>query len=176
MSEVFFIADTHFGHRKIIEFSETKPFRPFSTIEEHDEELVRRWNATVGPKDVVWHLGDFCFGKRILEIAARLNGNKKLVMGNHDTYPTADYLRHFTRLAGVIEYKGVVLSHSPVHENQLERWKLNVHGHLHSRRVVRTGADGQEMVDPCYLCVSCEQVDLTPVPFEWILSRPQAVA
>lgn len=76
MSEVFFVSDTHFGHRGIIEFSETKPFRPFASIEEHDEELVRRWNSVVGVKDIVWHLGDFCFGKRNLEIAARLNGNK----------------------------------------------------------------------------------------------------
>jgi calcineurin-like phosphoesterase family protein len=36
MSEVFFISDTHFGHRGIITFSGTKPFRPFATIEEHD--------------------------------------------------------------------------------------------------------------------------------------------
>ena len=40
----------------------------------------------VRPKDIVWHLGDFCFSKRNLEIAARLNGNKKLVMGNHDMF------------------------------------------------------------------------------------------
>ena len=93
MSEVFFIGDTHFGHRGIIQFSETAPHRPFATIEEHDAELVRRWNSAVGPKDVVWHLGDFCFGKRNLEIAAQLNGNKKLVLGNHDMYATEDYLR-----------------------------------------------------------------------------------
>jgi calcineurin-like phosphoesterase family protein len=167
MSEVFFIADTHFGHRGIIEFSETKPFRPFATIEEHDEELVRRWNATVGPKDIVWHLGDFCFGKRNLEIASRLNGNKKLVMGNHDMYATEDYLRHFTRLSGLVEYKGLVLSHSPLHENQLARWYMNVHGHLHTKRVIRV--DGSP--DARYVNVSCEQTELTPVPFDWILNR-----
>src|ERR1039458_3725317 len=137
VSEVFFIADTHFGHRGIIEFSETKGHRPFASIEEHDEELVRRWNATVGPKDTVWHLGDFCFGKRNLEIAGRLHGNKKLVMGNHDMYDTEDYLRYFTRLAGIVEYKGLVLSHAPVHENQLSRWYMNVHGHLHTKQVQR---------------------------------------
>src|SRR4030095_15662587 len=80
MSEVFFISDTHFGHRGIITFSGTKPFRPFATIEEHDAELVRRWNSVVGKKDTMWHLGDFCFGKRNLAIAGELNGNKRLVM------------------------------------------------------------------------------------------------
>lgn len=50
MSETFFIADTHFGHKGILNFSATKPFRLFDTIEEHDAELVRRWNAVVGKK------------------------------------------------------------------------------------------------------------------------------
>lgn len=177
MSEVFFIADTHFGHRGIIEFSETKPHRPFTNIEEHDEELISRWNATVQPKDTVWHLGDFCFGKRNLEIASRLNGNKKLVMGNHDMYATEDYLRYFTRLAGIIEYKGLALSHAPVHENQLSRWYMNVHGHLHTKRVQRAklvqthGEEGAFEDDPRYVCVSCEQIELAPVPFDWILNK-----
>lgn len=178
MSEVFFISDTHFGHRGIIEFSATKPFRPFATIEEHDEELVRRWNFVVGVKDTVWHLGDFCFGKRTLEIAARLNGNKKLVMGNHDMYPTGDYLRYFSRLAGVIEYKGLVLSHSPLHESQLARWRGNVHGHLHADRVMRVvkgdtypDTPPQSEPDPRYVSVCCEQTDLAPVPFDWILNK-----
>lgn len=188
MSEVFFIGDTHFGHRGIIQFSETAPHRPFSAIEEHDEELVRRWNSVVGTRDVVWHLGDFCFGKRNLEIAARLNGNKKLVMGNHDMYATEDYLRYFTRLAGIVEYKGLVLSHSPLHESQLARWYMNVHGHLHTKRVMRereyvcTVPTEDHSVnfgdilsvsepDPRFVCVSCEQIDLTPVPFDWILNK-----
>lgn len=192
MSEVFFIGDTHFGHRGIIQFSETAPHRPFATIEEHDAELIRRWNSVVGQKDTVWHLGDFCFGKRNLEIASQLNGNKKLVMGNHDMYATKDYLRYFTRLAGAVEYKGLVLTHVPVHENQLNRWYMNVHGHLHTRRVMRTRKidvsventirDGWGMreiryakeideIDPRYYCVSAEQVNLTPVPFDWILNK-----
>lgn len=187
MSEVFFISDTHFGHRGILEFSETKPFRPFATIEEHDAELVRRWNGVVAPRDTVWHLGDFCFGERNLEIAGRLNGNKKLVMGNHDMYATEDYLRYFTRLAGIVEYKGLVLSHSPLHESQLARWYMNVHGHLHAGRVMRsrqtvlpgTGRPGKYLPtiieestpDPRYVNVSCEMIDLTPVPFDWVLDR-----
>lgn len=178
MSEVFFIGDTHFGHRGIITFSETQPFRPFASIEEHDAELVRRWNSVVGPKDTVWHLGDFCFGKRNLDIAAQLNGNKKLVMGNHDMYAAEDYLRHFTRLSGAVEFKGMILTHVPVQEAQLSRWYMNVHGHLHTTRVMRVGArkEGQGVSfgvepDPRYVCVSAEQVDLTPVPFDWILDR-----
>ncbi|OJW21150.1 MAG: hypothetical protein BGO49_24355 [Planctomycetales bacterium 71-10] len=177
MSEIFFIADTHFGHRRIIEFDETRPFRSFPSIEEHDEGLVRRWNSVVGPKDVVWHLGDFCFGKRNLEIAALLNGNKKLVMGNHDMYTSADYLRYFTRLSGAVEFKGAVLTHVPIHESQMERWAFNVHGHLHTKRAMRPptlqldGTIMEGVPDWRYVCVSAEQVDLTPVTFDWILEK-----
>jgi calcineurin-like phosphoesterase family protein len=68
-----------------------RPFRPFASIEEHDEELVKRWNGIVRKGDTVWHLGDFAFGRAKIDIAGRLNGTKKLVMGNHDHYPTEAY-------------------------------------------------------------------------------------
>ncbi len=161
MSEVFFIGDTHFGHRKIIQFEETQPFRPFETIEEHDAELIRRWNSVVRKQDSVWHLGDFCFGKANLALAAELNGVKRLVLGNHDMYPAADYLRYFSRLCGIVEYKGAVLSHAPLHESQLSRWHMNIHGHLHTHT----------LNDPRYVNVSAEQIELTPISYDEILLR-----
>jgi len=160
MSEVFFIADTHFGHKKVIEFE--KEHRPFATIEEHDEELVRRWNAKVSKKDSVWVLGDFCFGKKNLEIAGRLNGTKRLILGNHDLYPAADYLKCFTRVCGVVEFDEKILSHIPVHEGQLERrYSHNIHGHLHSKA----------LDDKRYINVSCEQIGLTPISYGEILHK-----
>ena len=82
-NKVYIVADTHFGHRKVIQFEAEK--RPFSTIEEHDRELVARWNATVRQKDTVWHLGDVFFGGREAHsILGELNGIKRLVLGNHD--------------------------------------------------------------------------------------------
>lgn len=177
MSEVFFISDTHFGHRGILMFTKTKPFRPFATIEEHDEELIRRWNSVVGKNDTVWHLGDFCFGKRNLQIAERLNGNKRLVMGNHDMYATADYLQYFTKVCGVVEYKGMILSHIPVHECQFPRFYMNVHGHLHTENVMKPkemlidGTIIEEKPDNRYFNVSAEQINLTPIPFDEILNK-----
>jgi calcineurin-like phosphoesterase family protein len=62
--------------------------RPFANIEEHDEALIVRWNAAVGPDDTVWHCGDFCY--RCPEIRARaifvrLGGRRRfLVQGSHD--------------------------------------------------------------------------------------------
>jgi len=170
MSEVFFIADTHFGHKKVIEFE--KEHRPFATIEEHDEELVRRWNTNVTKKDSVWVLGDFCFGKKNLEIAGRLNGTKRLILGNHDLYPAADYLKYFTRVCGVIEFDGKILSHIPVHTNQLERYTHNIHGHLHSKVVELETCDYlEDYRDSCYINVSVEQINLTPISYGEILHK-----
>jgi calcineurin-like phosphoesterase family protein len=162
MSEVFFISDTHFGHKGILSFPSTKPFRPFDTVEEHDEELVKRWNETVAPKDIVWHMGDFCFGKRNIDIAGRLNGSKRLVMGNHDMYAIEDYLKHFDRVFGCAEYKGMILSHMPVHPSQFPRYYLNVHGHLHTNHILRE--DGSK--DNRYFNVSCENTGLKPLPLD----------
>lgn len=157
--QLFVIADTHFGHRRILEF-EAKA-RPFATIEEHNEALVERWNSVVRPRDTVWHLGDVLFGKRTFWYLSRLNGTKKLVAGNHDQYPTQDYLQYFSRVVGAAEVRDCILTHIPVHPGQFSRFKFNIHGHLHSKK----------LDDPRYICVSAEHTNLTPVPLDDLLNR-----
>lgn len=152
----FFIGDTHFGHKNIINFESVRPFRQFSTIEEHDEELVRRWNSVVRRGDTVWHLGDFAFGSKHIAQAARLNGAKKLVLGNHDHYPSAEYLKYFDKLYGAATFENMLLTHIPVALEQLERFGINIHGHLHANK----------MADPRYVNVSAEQINLMPIAFE----------
>ena len=72
MSNVWFTADQHFGHRNIIKFCN----RPFESVEEMDAEMIRRWNAVVETGDTVYHLGDFTlegyqFAKKMFK---QLNG------------------------------------------------------------------------------------------------------
>ena len=81
--ETFVLSDTHMCH--------DKPFihgaRGFSSVEEHDETIIRRWNETVtNPNDVVWVLGDYALGDRArgLGYLSRLTGRKRLIIGNHD--------------------------------------------------------------------------------------------
>ena len=76
----WFTADTHFNHKKIIEYSN----RPFTSVEEMDETLIQNWNNVVrNEDDVVYHLGDFCFGNPWPYID-RLNGFIKIIPGSHD--------------------------------------------------------------------------------------------
>jgi calcineurin-like phosphoesterase family protein len=76
---VFFTADCHFGHKNIINYCN----RPFKSIEEMDETLINNWNNKVSNNDVIYHIGDFCFGnaKNYIE---KLNGEKHFLLGDHD--------------------------------------------------------------------------------------------
>lgn len=157
-NRVWLTSDTHFGHKKIITF---EPTRAFDTIEQHDDELVRRWNDAVKPKDTVWHLGDVLFGLESFDILRRLNGIKRLVMGNHDAYPIGRYAEHFVSIHGTVKYRDCVLTHVPVHPYQKYRFKANIHGHLHSKT----------LDDPWYINVCPEHHNLTPVLADKIIPK-----
>lgn len=77
--KAFFTADTHFGHANIIRYCN----RPFKGVYDMDDTQCNNWNATVGPEDTVYHLGDFSFGLPD-KYLARLNGRIFFVFGNHD--------------------------------------------------------------------------------------------
>ena len=162
----FFIGDTHFGHENILKFE--AEHRPFNTVVEMNEAIVERWNKVVNPKDTVWHLGDVVFGMDNLKYLGRLNGNKKLIMGNHDGLNMTEYLKYFNRVFGCAKvYYGhgkvrAILSHIPVHPQQMEsRFHLNIHGHLHSK----------SLNDNRYFNVSCERNNLTPISLHEIMER-----
>jgi calcineurin-like phosphoesterase family protein len=180
-NEVWFTSDTHFGHRNILEYE--KEGRPFSDVEEMNETLISNWNETVSPKDIVWHLGDFAFGRVNIELASRLHGKKRLVMGNHDVYSNSIYLDYFDKLFGVHYWNMCVLSHIPVHPSNLGgRAFLNVHGHLHSKLINESEYDDtcescmsyyghRSYQDRNYFNVSCEQHNLRPVNSSVIMDR-----
>ena len=49
---IYYTADLHFHYAQLL------PSRPFATVEEMDEALVKNWNDTVGPEDTVYLVGD----------------------------------------------------------------------------------------------------------------------
>lgn len=154
----FYCSDTHFSHLNIIRFEPI--FRPFKTIEEHDEKLVENWNKTVGPKDRVLLLGDFVFPKAGLRHLTRLNGIIDGLPGNHDRHPYEEYAKVFNKVhMTLVEEKNfyrnsaILWSHYPIHPSSLERGRgYNGHGHIHSH----------DIDDPRFVNLSMEKINLTP--------------
>ena len=55
----YFTSDLHIGHDRDFIWKA----RGFSSIEEHDTEILKRWNSIVQPEDTVYILGDLCLGR-----------------------------------------------------------------------------------------------------------------
>lgn len=74
---IFFTADTHFGHARIIDHCR----RPFTNVDEMDEVLIARWNGRVGDDDTIYHLGDFTLKSRgfARRMFRRLRGRVKVL-------------------------------------------------------------------------------------------------
>ena len=63
-----------------------------------NEALIDNWNSVVKKNDKVYHLGDVAFGKHNLHYLDRCNGNKVLIMGNHDTYDVLEFSNYFSKI------------------------------------------------------------------------------
>jgi calcineurin-like phosphoesterase family protein len=96
---VFFTSDTHYGHKNIIKYSN----RPYKTVEEMDETLIKNHNSVVKPDDKVYHIGDVAFRKD-LGLLSRLNGTQYLIFGNHD-YDRAQLSKYFFMMHDYLEIK-----------------------------------------------------------------------
>jgi calcineurin-like phosphoesterase family protein len=162
MSVVRFIADLHLSHANMA----TR--RGFSTIEEHDEYIIAKWNSVVNKRDITYILGDVTMEKSApYHLLDRLNGLKHVVMGNHDRrQDVKKLLEHVESVAGMVSYKGIILTHCPIHPMELDyRFPKNIHGHIHDKQVMKM-LDGWEEIDERYICVSCERIDFTPKSLE----------
>lgn len=170
MPSVFLTSDTHFGHAGVCRFMRddgVTKLRPWDNPDEMDEEMIRRWNDTVRPGDKVYHLGDVVINRKALKTLSRLNGDKVLIKGNHDIFRLEEYTPYFRDIRAYHVMNGMILSHIPVHESNLYRFGTNIHGHLHSNRVmVYNRHTREEQVDPRYWCACVEQTDFRPILFE----------
>ena len=184
MPSVFLTSDTHFGHAGVCRFlrEDGTKLRPWDDPDEMDEAMVKMWNETVRPTDKVYHLGDVVINRKALKILHRLNGDKVLIKGNHDIFRLEDYTQHFRDIRAYHVMNGLVLSHMPVHTDQLYRFGCNVHGHLHSNRVMIQDVHDHKnghvshrgmKVDPRYYSVCVEQTEFRPILFEDVLKKIQ---
>lgn len=135
---IYFISDLHFGHKNCLNFDN----RPFLTIEEQDEAIIKNWNKVVSKEDTVWILGDFSWysESKTLEIFNKLNGTKNLVIGNHDEklLKKSSIKALFQEIVPykelkLEEYGTVVLSHYPIPcFNKHYYGAYHLYGHVHN--------------------------------------------
>ena len=169
--DIWLVSDTHFGHANILKFKDANDQlirgALFADIEEHDEYLIQQWNRYVKPGDKVYHLGDVFFGPKedFMKKWKRLNGQKRLILGNHDD---AKFFAKHELVAKIDVWRmfpehGLLLTHVPVHDTILfeGRFKnfdtaLNVHGHIHQN----------PSPTEKHKCVCVEQIDYTPIHIE----------
>jgi len=102
---IFFTGDTHYGHANVIKYAK----RLFSSVEEMNSEMVRRWNEVVTKDDLVYIVGDFAFCKpeQAVNIVRSLHGRKRIVFGNHDKQLRKNrmFLMQFEAAADYMEIK-----------------------------------------------------------------------
>ncbi len=132
--DLFFTSDHHIGHRNILKYQD----RRFSSIEEHDETLIKAWNDIVRGGTVI-HLGDFSFKPEAFRsILPRLNGKVVLFRGNHDPKASRieqqlhEYGEITVNITGTKEAQRIVLCHYPFYRwNRCHYGAWHFHGHTH---------------------------------------------
>jgi calcineurin-like phosphoesterase family protein len=150
---IFFTSDTHFQHERVLQFSK----RPFGSVAEMNDALLRNWQATVTDMDTVYHLGDVAWkwNPETRAILAQLPGVKHLLIGNHDH----KHVRNAPIWASVQTYielkvelpdgsqRLIVLCHYPFAVwRDSHHGSINLHGHSHgsfpaSRQQMDVGVD-----------------------------------
>ncbi len=170
MSErVFFTSDTHFSDERTLTLSR----RPFATTQEMDVAMIERWNATVAPDDIVYHLGDF--GN--YEIAKQLHGKIRLLVGNYErddlhggkvTLVRLEELFDTVTLNDLVclslDEKYMTLVHEPSHRLS-SAVRFHLFGHIHKLQMVKWNG----------LNVGVDCHDFTPVNFETVLFYKNAI-
>ncbi len=132
MTNIWFTADTHFGHHNIIRFTN----RPFLSTREMDETLIDNWNKVVGVKDLVYHLGDFSWGNSRV-YREQLNGRIVMIYGSHDKEcrKNPQWFEELSPLMTIrIDNQFIVLCHYAMRvwdHSHYGAWML--YGHSHGR-------------------------------------------
>jgi calcineurin-like phosphoesterase family protein len=148
---IYLTSDEHMMHLNIIRYSS----RPFSTVEEMNNEIIRRFNERVGANDITYHVGDFSLQEKYVQpYLSRENGEHVLIRGNHDQcHPkhkkheeaTERYLTHgFKAVHDELEVEEFLLAHMPyadptAKDQRYQQYrpvrrgdKVLLHGHVHN--------------------------------------------
>ena len=178
---IYLTSDLHFMHKKIIEYEPIT--RPFDSVDQMNEVLIKNWNDTINKEDKVYVLGDFCMGPAdsVRDIVSRLNGEITLVRGNHDSRAKLQIYEEMgieVKDIAYITYKGrfFILCHFPIASPEFcemvrrdNSEVLVLYGHTHSN-------SPKGYVDGTYH-IGVDTNDLKPISIEqiWQESWPEEI-
>ena len=158
--KIWFIADFHFGHGNVIKYCN----RPFKTITEMNNALIKNYNKVVGKNDICYILGDISWlnRKSTTQIIKSLNGFKFLIKGNHDKkgnqyYRNMGFVEVYDK--PIIFKNKFILSHEPVSSSSF----INIRAHLHNNFPNKIDIDN--------VCVSVENINYKPISLNEIVEN-----
>lgn len=133
--KTFWSGDLHLSHQNIIKYCN----RPFKDTVEMNNTIIDNWNKIVGPNDLIYNLGDFCFGNddnHFNSLLKRLNGYHVFIKGNHDKVAERNkdkfYQFHYGYHEATINGQFIVMCHYPILSwNKKHRGSIMLHGHCH---------------------------------------------
>jgi calcineurin-like phosphoesterase family protein len=127
----YFSSDWHLGHKNILKFDK----RPFKSIEEHDETIIKNLLKTLKPGDAFYYLGDFCFDRRktetYLQTISSSGASLYFIKGNHDKDDTIKLYKQYGTYLG--EQKKIKVNEQEIVLNHFKMliWDKAHHGAWH---------------------------------------------
>jgi calcineurin-like phosphoesterase family protein len=128
---IFFTGCSHINHKNIINYSN----RPFDSVQEMNQFLIKNWNNIIQSDDEVYHLGDMFLGPKseMKNYLDKINGKIFLIRGNHEGIEKVcperfewirDYHKDFFLINQIKQQ--VIFFHYPI-----ESWDDRHHGSIH---------------------------------------------
>lgn len=143
MENIWLTTDWHLYSK---EWNDQHPHRSKANL----ERLAANFNSTIGEHDLLIHLGDICDPESadyetMKKIISSIPGRKILVRGNHDTEKDPYYIGlGFDDVVDVLVIHNMIFTHKPI---QVAPDELNIHGHLHSEKLVSPTINGYRHIN-----------------------------
>lgn len=131
---VWFCSDPHFDHANILRYCQ----RPFSDVREMNKAIIRNINDVVEDNDTLYVLGDLGFFHMndlatLRRFTQALNGNKILIVGNHDRLPAHEYEEAgFKSVHTSLTAEGYYMAHDPAWSITQPNGTKCLCGHVHT--------------------------------------------
>lgn len=178
MGKIYFTSDLHIGHNRGFMYEP----RGFDNIYDHDQTLIKNWNAIITDEDEVYILGDIMLNDNEYgcKIFNQLCGIKHIILGNHDTDTRIELYKNLRGVVEILDAKRnfkygkyhFALSHEPwftanLEKESLKRCLINLYGHTHQKTNFYNDI-------PFMYHVGLDSHDMRPVEIEIIIADCEA--